>query len=159
MASLTTAMFLGVPTVFTLPPFFFSAEPVASQFLTQVLMAWADGTARLWWIPELFPKFTLSDHKTVTVFCRTLSQQKHVVLQSTAPLQIKRFKVGSKMAIASFAPVLPNQKKTVLQNRPIHWRTLYTAQTVYTVYTRISYRIVPVTSLNKYLHYDTNGTE
>ena len=29
------------------------------------------------------------------------------------------------MAIAASAPVLPNQKKTVLQNRLIHWRTLY----------------------------------
>jgi hypothetical protein len=33
-------------------------------------------------------------------FCKTLSQQKNLVLQSTAPLQLKRFKVGSKMAIA-----------------------------------------------------------
>jgi hypothetical protein len=47
------------------------------------------------------------------------------VLQSTAPLQLKRFKVGSKMAIAASAPVLLNQKKTVLQNRPIHLGTLY----------------------------------
>jgi hypothetical protein len=53
-------------------------------------------------------------------FCKTFSQHKHVVLQSTAPLQLKRFKVGSKMAITASAPVLPNQKKTVLQNRPIH---------------------------------------
>jgi len=29
------------------------------------------------------------------------------------------------MAIVASDPVLPNQKKTVLQNRPIHWRTLY----------------------------------
>jgi hypothetical protein len=47
------------------------------------------------------------------------------VLQSTSPLQLKAFKVGSKMAIAASAPVLPNQKKTVLQIRPIHWRILY----------------------------------
>jgi hypothetical protein len=53
-------------------------------------------------------------------FCKTLSQQKHVVLQSTAPLQLKRFKVGSKMTIAASVPVSPNQKKKVLQNRPIH---------------------------------------
>ena len=53
-------------------------------------------------------------------FCKTLSQQKHVVLQSTAPLQLKRFKVGNKLAIAACAAVLPNEKKTVLQNRPIH---------------------------------------
>jgi hypothetical protein len=45
-------------------------------------------------------------------FCKTLSHQKHVGLQSTAPLQLQRFKVGSKMAIAPSAPVL--------QNRPIH---------------------------------------
>jgi hypothetical protein len=54
------------------------------------------------------------------LFGKTLSKQKHFVLQSTAPLQIKRFKVGSKRVIAASAPVLPNQKKTVLQNRPIH---------------------------------------
>jgi hypothetical protein len=36
MASLTTAIFLGVHTVFTLPPFFYSVEPVASKFQTQV---------------------------------------------------------------------------------------------------------------------------
>ena len=30
---------------------------------------------------------------------------------------------------------------------------------VYTVCTRINYKIVPVTSLNKYLHYSTSGTE
>jgi len=41
-------------------------------------------------------------------FCKTLSQQKHVVLQSTAPLQLKGFKVGSRMVIAASAPVLPN---------------------------------------------------
>jgi hypothetical protein len=52
--------------------------------------------------------------------CKSLSQQKHFVFQSTALLQLKRFKVGSKIAIAASAPVLPNQKKTVLQNRPIH---------------------------------------
>jgi hypothetical protein len=61
--------------------------------------------------PKLSSKFTLNDHKTVTIFCKMLSQQKHVVLQSKAPLQLKRFKVGSKMAIAASAPVLPNQKK------------------------------------------------
>jgi hypothetical protein len=33
------------------------------------------------------------------------------------------------------------------------------AQTVYTVCTRISYKIFPVTNLNKYLHCGTNGTE
>jgi len=45
-------------------------------------------------------------------FCKTLLQQKHFVLQFTAPLQLKRFKVGSKMVIAESTPVLPNQKKT-----------------------------------------------
>jgi len=53
-------------------------------------------------------------------FCKTLSEQKHLLLQLTAPLQLKCFKVGSKMAIAASAPVLPNKKRTVLQNRPIH---------------------------------------
>jgi hypothetical protein len=51
-------------------------------------------------------------------FCQTLSQQKHFVLQSTAPLQLKRFKVGSKMAIAASAPVLPNQKKNRVAKSP-----------------------------------------
>jgi hypothetical protein len=44
-------------------------------------------------------------------FCKPLSEQKHIVLQSTAPLQQKRFKVGSKLVIAASAPVLLNQKK------------------------------------------------
>jgi len=51
--------------------------------------------------------------------CKTLSQQKNLVFQSTTPLQLKRFKAGGKMAIAASVPVLPNQKK-MLQNRPIH---------------------------------------
>jgi hypothetical protein len=37
---------------FTQRPFFFSVEQVASKFRTQVLMAWADGTAWLRWIPN-----------------------------------------------------------------------------------------------------------
>ena len=54
MASLTVTIFSDVCTVFTLPPFFFSVEPVASKFRTQVLMACSEGTARLWSIPTLF---------------------------------------------------------------------------------------------------------
>jgi hypothetical protein len=36
------------------------------------------------------------------------------VFHSTAPLQLKCFDCGSQMAIVESAPVLPNQKKTVL---------------------------------------------
>jgi len=35
----------------------------------------------------------------------------------------------------------------------------FIGQTVYTMCTRIKYKIVPVTNLNKYLHYGTSGTE
>jgi hypothetical protein len=35
----------------------------------------------------------------------------------------------------------------------------FIAQSVNTVGRRINYRIVPVTNLNKYLHYGTSGTE
>jgi hypothetical protein len=90
---------------------FCSVEPVASKFRTQVLMAWADGT-----LFEIHAEQSSNCHR----FCKTLSQQKHVALQSMAPLQLKGFKGGSKMAIAVSAPVLQNQKKTVLQNRLIH---------------------------------------
>jgi hypothetical protein len=63
--------------------------------------------------PELSLKFTLQNcHR----FCKMLSQQKHIVLQSTAPLKLKRFKVGSKLAIVASA----KPEKTVLQNRLIH---------------------------------------
>jgi hypothetical protein len=55
--------------------------------------------------PELSSKFKLIDQQTVTVFVK---QQKHIVHQSTAPLQLKCFEVVSKMAIAVSAPVLPN---------------------------------------------------
>jgi len=68
--------------------------------------------------PVLSSKFTLSDHKTVTVFVKTRSQQKHVVFQSMAPLQLKPFKVGSKMAIVASVPVLTNQKKNSVAKSP-----------------------------------------
>jgi len=48
----TRAVWSQCSTDFTLPPFFFSVEPVAWKFRTQVLMSWADGTARLRWIPN-----------------------------------------------------------------------------------------------------------
>jgi len=35
----------------------------------------------------------------------------------------------------------------------------FIAQRIYTVCTRINYKIVPVTNLNKYLEYGTSGTE
>jgi hypothetical protein len=53
-------------------------------------------------------------------FCKTLSQQKYFMRQSTAPLQLKCFEVVSKMGLAASAPVLPNEEKIVLQNRLIH---------------------------------------
>ena len=53
-------------------------------------------------------------------FCKTLSQQKYLVLQSTTPLHIKRFKIGSKMAIAASDLLFVKPEKAVLQNRPIH---------------------------------------
>jgi hypothetical protein len=60
--------------------------------------------------PKLSSKFA-EQSQNCHRFCKTLSQQKQVVLQSTAPLQLKHFTVGSKVAIAASAPVLPNQKK------------------------------------------------
>jgi len=38
-------------------------------------------------------------------------------------------------------------------------KEMYFSQTVCTVWTRINYKIVPVTNLNKYLHYGTSGNE
>ena len=118
MASLTTAIFSGVRTLFTLPHIFFSVEPVASKIRTQhglMEQHYCDESRTLFEIDAERPQNCHS-------FCKTPSQQKHFVFQSTTPLQLKRFKVDSKMAIAASAPVLPNQKKkkTVLQNRPIH---------------------------------------
>jgi hypothetical protein len=67
--------------------------------------------------PELSSKFMLSDHKTVTVFENAFTAKAHC-----APVHgsIATKTLGSKMAIAESAPVLLNQKKTVLQNRTIH---------------------------------------
>jgi len=36
---------------------------------------------------------------------------------------------------------------------------IYCTESIYTVCTMINYKIVPVTNLNKYLHYGTSGTE
>jgi len=46
---------------------------------------------------------------------------------------------------------------TVFTAQTVH--TVFTAQTVHTVFRRINYKIVPVTNINKYLHYGTSGTE
>ena len=51
MASLTTTIFSGVRTVLTLPPFFL-CRTSSLKVLNPGLMAWADGTAQLWWIPN-----------------------------------------------------------------------------------------------------------
>jgi hypothetical protein len=52
------------------------------------------------------------------------------VLQSTAPLQLNRFKVGSKMAIAVSTPVLPSQKNSVAKS-PDLLTTLHKDQILY----------------------------
>jgi hypothetical protein len=44
---------------------------------------------------------------------------------SIAPSQLKRFEVGRWVAAVASSPVQPIQEKTLLPNRPIHWRTLY----------------------------------
>ena len=94
MASITTTIFSGVRTVFTLPPFFFSVEPIASKFRTQVLMACADGTDDCDESRTLF-EIDAERSQNCHRFCKTLSQQKYLVLQSTAPLQLKRFKLAA----------------------------------------------------------------
>ena len=106
------------------------------KFRTQVLMEQHD-CDESWTLFEIHAERSPNCHR----ICKTLSQQKHVVLQSTTPLQLKRFKVGSKMAMAVSAPVLPNQKKTVLQNRPIHWRTLYIIRYTSCIYMYYLYNI------------------
>jgi hypothetical protein len=42
------------------------------------------------------------------------------VLQSTAPLQLKRFEVGRWVAAVASSPLQPIQEKTLLPNRLIH---------------------------------------
>jgi hypothetical protein len=39
------------------------------------------------------------------------------------------------------------------------FKEIYCTDSIYTVCTKINYTIVPVTNLNKYLQYDTSGTE
>jgi hypothetical protein len=56
--------------------------------------------------------------KLFTVFVKRFHSKKHVVLQSTAPLQLKCFKVVSRMAIAASAPLLPNQEKNCVAKSP-----------------------------------------
>jgi hypothetical protein len=69
--------------------------------------------------PELSSKFMLSDHKTVAVFVKRF-HRKAWCASVDGSIATKCFKVGSKMVIAASTPVLPNQKKTGLQNRLIH---------------------------------------
>jgi hypothetical protein len=87
----------------------FSVEPVASKFRTQVF----DGMACMEQHDcsesrTLFEIHAERSTKPFTLFVKTLSQQKYIARQSTAPLQLKCFKVVSRIAIAASAPVLPN---------------------------------------------------
>jgi len=51
-------------------------------------------------------------------FCKRLSQQKHIVFPSTTPLQLKRFKVGSKMAVATSVPSVAETEKNSVAKSP-----------------------------------------
>ena len=70
-----------------------------------------DNVNRVFW--QTFFQFEIHAERSQNChrFCKTLSQQKHLVLQSTALLQLKRFKVGSKIATAAIVSVLLNQKE------------------------------------------------
>jgi len=46
-----------------------------------------------------------------------------------------------------------------VQARSVLFSKRFIVQSVYTLCTRLHYTIVPVTGLNKYLHYSTSGTE
>jgi len=61
-------------------------------------------------------EITWLGNKFLTAAMESRAVWQHVVLQSTAPLQLKPFKVGSKRAIAASAPVLQNQKKNVAKS-------------------------------------------
>jgi len=67
---------------------------------------------------------------------------KRVVIQNAAYLQDV---VGSQWPL--------------VDGRSLNFLKIFIAQSVYTVCTRINYKIVPVTNLYKYLHYGTSGTE
>jgi hypothetical protein len=136
-------------TYFMQPPFFFSFEP---RSWWHVLMEQhnCDESRTLF---EMHAKRSQNCH----CFCKTLSQQKHVVLQSMAPLQLKHFKFGIKMAIVSFAPVSPNQKNSVV-NSP-HSLT-YPVSVVYIQlklnngrHLSLTYKVMWLLQINKHLQY------
>jgi hypothetical protein len=52
MTSLSLPQYTRVYVLFVHHPFCFTVESVTSKIRTQVLMAWADGKARLQWIPN-----------------------------------------------------------------------------------------------------------
>jgi hypothetical protein len=51
-------------------------------------------------------------------FCKTLSQQKHVVLQSTAPMQLKRFKSWQQNGDSGILPSVAKKKKKSVAKSP-----------------------------------------
>jgi hypothetical protein len=102
MASLTTAIFLGVRTVFTQPPFFFSLE-VSNPGLAGMGL-WNSMIAMN---PDLSSKFTQSDHKTVTVFVKRVHSKS--TLCSSPRLHC--FQVGSKMAVVVSTRVAEPEKQ------------------------------------------------
>jgi hypothetical protein len=56
-----------------------------------------------------------------------------------APLQLKRFKVGSKMAIATSAPVLLNQKKSVAKSPDSLMHPIFAVNNMFTTLNKQAY--------------------
>jgi hypothetical protein len=54
----------------------------------------------------------------LSTFCKTLSQQKHVVLQSTAPLQLKRFKSWQQNGDSGIRPSVAEPEKNSVAKSP-----------------------------------------
>jgi len=115
---------LGCSTVFTLPPFFFSVEPVASKFQTQVLIAWADGTAWLRWIPNSLQNSHWATTELSQVLWNAFTAKACCapVHGSIATTTLESWQQNGDSGIC---PSVAKPEKTVLQNRPIHLCTLY----------------------------------
>ena len=117
------AMFCGVRTVFTLPPFFLTVEPVSSKLLSTSL--WHELTA-LYCFSEsrISCEIHVGRQRSYRCSYKMILQWKHTVHQSTTPFQTERYSRPCHLAASFPFPAHAKNRKTPLPNRPIHRRTL-----------------------------------
>ena len=87
-------------------------------------MSWRHFTVSM--NPEFLEKFTLGGNVAIVVLIKWFYLRwKHAVQQSRTPFQTERYSWPRHLAASFPFPAHAKNRRTLLPNSPIHWRTLY----------------------------------